>query len=67
LANAYFAGMDREYWIKKLRDAEAELEAARRRSEVDDAAAKLQRAKTELRALEAERMKPKVGKRGAQR
>jgi hypothetical protein len=44
---------DREYWTKELRDPEAELEAATRRSEVDAAAKRLQRAKAELKALEA--------------
>jgi hypothetical protein len=45
--------MDREYWQKALREAERELEAATRRSDVDAAAKKLQRAKSELKALEA--------------
>jgi hypothetical protein len=44
--------MDREYWRTALREAEAELDAARTRTEVDAAAKKLQRAKAELRALE---------------
>jgi hypothetical protein len=41
---------NREYWTKKLREAEAELEAARKPSEVRAAAKKLQRARLELRA-----------------
>jgi hypothetical protein len=32
---------DREYWTEKLRQAEAELEAARTRTEVNAAAKKL--------------------------
>ena len=56
--------MDREYWLRKLREAEAELEAARKRSEVNAAAAKLQRAKAELKVLE---QKPKNAKRPANR
>jgi hypothetical protein len=47
--------MDRcEYWTKELREAEAELEAATRRSDVNAAASKLQRARAELKRLEAE-------------
>jgi hypothetical protein len=45
---------DREYWTRQLREAEAELEAATRRSDVNAAAAKLQRAKAALKRLEAE-------------
>jgi hypothetical protein len=44
-----------KYWTKALREAEAELEAARTRTAVNTAAKKLQRAKAELRALEATR------------
>jgi hypothetical protein len=43
---------DRDYWTKQLREAEAELEAATRRSDVNAAAKKLQRAKGELKAHE---------------
>jgi hypothetical protein len=51
---SYIPGMqDLEYWTRKLREAEAELEAARERSDVNAAAAKLQRAKAELKALGA--------------
>jgi hypothetical protein len=45
---------DRDYWTKQLREAEAELEAATRRSDVNAAASKLQRAKAELKRLEAQ-------------
>jgi hypothetical protein len=58
---------DLEYWSRKLAEAEADLEAARKRSDVNAAAAKLQRAKAELKELEAaERPKP-AGKRSARR
>jgi hypothetical protein len=43
---------DREYWTRKLREAEDELDAATRRSDVNAAASKLQRAKAELKRLE---------------
>jgi hypothetical protein len=45
---------DRQYWTQQLREAEAELEAATRRSDVNAAASKLQRAKAELKRLEAQ-------------
>jgi hypothetical protein len=45
---------DREYWQKQLREAEAELAAAKRRTELNAAAQRLQRAKAELKHLEAE-------------
>ena len=57
MARAYIPVMDRNYWTKKLRDSEAELEAARKRSDVNAAAQKLQRAKAELKALEVARPK----------
>ena len=44
---------DREYWIKALKAAESELDAAKKRTEVDAAAARLMRAKQELKRLEA--------------
>jgi hypothetical protein len=44
--------MDRAYWQKVLREAEAELEAAKMPSAVNAAAKRLQRAKAELKALE---------------
>jgi hypothetical protein len=46
---------DRAYWTKKLHEAEAELDEARTRAAVNDAASKLQRARAALKALEAER------------
>jgi hypothetical protein len=51
--------MDRVYWQRKLQEAEAELDAARTRSQVDEAASRYQRAKAELRALEQSAKKPK--------
>jgi hypothetical protein len=48
--------MNRAYWIKALRQAEAELEAATQRSDVAAAAKKFMRAKAELKRLEAERV-----------
>jgi len=44
--------MNRAYWPKQLREAEAELEAAKTPTAVNAAAKKLQRAKAELEALE---------------
>ena len=41
------------YWQTKLRDAEAELDAATRRCEVDAAARRLMRVKAELRRIGA--------------
>jgi beta-glucosidase-like glycosyl hydrolase len=46
------AAMDRTYWTKKLREAERELAAAKKRSDVNAAAQRLMRAKAELKALE---------------
>jgi hypothetical protein len=54
-ARAYMPAMDdQEYWQKQLREAEAELAAARKRAELSAAAARLQRAKAELKRLEVE-------------
>jgi hypothetical protein len=54
------AAMDRGYWTKQLREAEQELDAATRRSDVDAAAKKLQLANAALKALEGAAMeKPK--------
>jgi hypothetical protein len=50
----------REYWTKQLREAEAELEAATRRSDVNAAAKRLQLVKAELKRLE-EAERPKRG------
>jgi polyhydroxyalkanoate synthesis regulator phasin len=44
---------DREYWTRQLREAERELDAATRRSDVNAAAKRLQLVKAELRQLEA--------------
>ena len=62
--------MNREYWTKAVREAERELEAATRRSDVNAAAKKLQRAKAALKALEAEtadgsKRRPSRGSRSA--
>jgi hypothetical protein len=37
--------MNRDYWTKELREAEAELAAAKKRTELNTAAKKLQRAR----------------------
>jgi hypothetical protein len=44
--------MDRHYWTKELRAAEAELDAATTRTALDTAVKKLMRAKAELKRLE---------------
>jgi hypothetical protein len=44
----------RDYWTKELGEPEAELETATRRSDVNAAATRLQRAKAELKQLEVE-------------
>ena len=46
--------MDREYWTKELLEAERKLDAARGRTALNVAARKLQRARAELKRLEAE-------------
>ena len=51
--------MNAAYWTEKLRQAEQEIDAAKRRSDVDAAAGKLQYAKAQLRALEEAAKKPK--------
>jgi hypothetical protein len=49
----YIGGMwDAKYWTKKLREAERELEAATRRTEVDLAARTLMRIKAELKRID---------------
>jgi hypothetical protein len=55
---------DREYWTRKLREAERELEAATRRSDVNAAAKRLQQAKAALKALEESAKKPSVSQFG---
>jgi hypothetical protein len=54
--------MDRDYWTMQLREAEQELAAAKRRTELNAAAKRLQRAKAELKALEAEAAKRPRGR-----
>jgi hypothetical protein len=44
---------DLEYWTKVLKEAERELDAATRLSDVNAVAKRLQRAKAELKRLEA--------------
>jgi len=46
--------LDRSYWQRKLQEAERELDAAARRTNVDAAASRLQRAEAALKALEGE-------------
>jgi hypothetical protein len=43
-----------QFWTRKLREAEAELDAAKTRTALDAAAKKLQRARAALKALEPE-------------
>jgi hypothetical protein len=43
-----------QFWTRKVREAEAELDAAKTRTALDAAAKKLQRARAALKALEAE-------------
>jgi hypothetical protein len=45
--------MDRKYWTNKLREAEAELDAARGKTATDAAARKPMRIRAELKALGA--------------
>ena len=56
---------DRHYWQKELREAERELDAATRRSDVDAAAKRLRRAKAELKALDAKAKRSTRGGSGA--
>jgi hypothetical protein len=57
---------DRDYWQKQLRQAEQEFAAARRRTELNAAAKRLQRAKAAVKALEAEATeRPKRSSRGS--
>jgi hypothetical protein len=49
------AGVDEvQFWTRKLREAEAELDAAKTRTALHAAAKKLQRARAALKALQAE-------------
>jgi hypothetical protein len=45
--------LNRDYWLKALRETEQELDAARTRTELNTAAKRLMLAKTELKRLEA--------------
>ena len=49
---------NRAYWQKQLREAEAELDVAKKLTDVNAAAKKLERAKAELKALEDAPPKP---------
>jgi hypothetical protein len=56
----YIGGMDDlAYWTEKLREAEQELDAARTRTALDEAARRFQRAEAELKRLQAEKAEPK--------
>jgi hypothetical protein len=62
--------MDRDFWTKELRETEAELAAAKRRTELNAAAKKLMLAKAQLKRLEAEtadrpKRRPSRGSRSA--
>jgi hypothetical protein len=54
---------DYSYWQTAVREAEAELDAARTRSEIAAAARKLERAKAELKRLEGQAAKPRSRQR----
>jgi hypothetical protein len=45
---------DERYWKKRLKEAKRELDAAKKRTEVDLAAARYMRVKAELKRLEAD-------------
>jgi hypothetical protein len=47
------------YWTKKLREAEQELDAARTRTALGEAARRFQQARAELKRLQIERPAPK--------
>jgi hypothetical protein len=52
-ARSYIAIMDdRTYWTAQLREAEAELDAATRRADINAAAKKVMLAKAELKRLD---------------
>jgi hypothetical protein len=51
---------DLTYWTEKLRQAKQELDAARTRTALDEAARRFQRAKAELRALEQSAKTPRA-------
>jgi hypothetical protein len=52
--------MDRDYWTRELREAERELDAATRRSDVNAAAKRLQPVKPELKRLEEKAGRPEA-------
>lgn len=57
--------MDRAYWQKQLREAEAELDATKTLTAINAAAKRLQRAKAELKELEAAERPKRRATRGA--
>ena len=62
-APAYIGGMDDlTYWTEKLRQAERSFDAARKRTEVNAAASKLQRAKAALKRLESRAGQPEAAR-----
>jgi hypothetical protein len=56
---------DAKYWTEGLREAERELDAATRLTDVNAAAARLMRIKAELEALEPAKRHPTRGSRSA--
>jgi hypothetical protein len=58
---------DRDYWQKQLREAEAELDAAKTRTALNAAAKRLQLARAELKRLEAKAEKAKPSSRPPRR
>jgi hypothetical protein len=54
-----------DYWAEKLREAEAELDAATTLTAVKAAAKKLQRAKAELKELEGKPPEPPKRRRAS--
>jgi hypothetical protein len=53
------AATELTYWTEKLRQAEQELDAARTRTALGEAARKFQQARAELKRLEMDREQPK--------
>jgi hypothetical protein len=66
-ARRYIPGMtDQEYWTRKLQEAERELDATRKRTEVNEAATACTVPRRRLKALEAKRpRRPSRGSRSA--
>jgi hypothetical protein len=52
---------DEKYWTRKLKEAERELDAATRLTEVNAASARLMRIKAEMKALEAPKRRSSRG------